>query len=502
MYLTKKLVYTLLIAGFFSLTSLYFIFKVHDTEAQSSMTVKDLMSNSQLSFFGRLDIGNSSGNSILKIITAGTLPSTSTNNIFIGDTLAIGSASNSTSKYTVRDVANLSSFVVEPPLNVNNIGNSLPVFATRSAIHRISFTPQVTINSGIWRFLIRAPLSPEFGYDGIPNQTGFDIGSTHSTSGTIGSGTRLTTSDISCPAGFGTPVSNIGTTEIIANNPYFVFTCQLGAGTSNPVGVGATWVIGRDLTAGSQLINPSPARNHIIGSTLAQSDSYSYILQLKTGDGVTTLLNAPGKIAVIESVRVTATVDPLLIFQIGTSGVGVGSTVCGNLGLKENASDTTATAVNYGSLIVNEFNDLAHKLTCATNAINGYVVTVHEASRLQYTLTNGAVGATFSDTTCDIGNCTVDTPSEWSTDVTTSKFGYSIHNIDAVNVSFNYNDSGRTFNAKPFGIGAQNARPIMWNDVTPSDYEDAYVCYRTSVNMFQQAANYQTGIVYTATATF
>lgn len=469
-------------------------------KSASPTNVKDTLNNSQLSFFGRMGVGVSASDSVLKINTGTNAPSRTTSNLFNGDVVGIGRTGGALGfdLYTVQDIASTASFAISSPINILNIEANGIVVATRSAIHTISFTPQTTITGGAWQFLIKATNRVgELSNDGIPDQAGFDLGSDVGST-TTGIGTRLKPADIACP--FGTP--SIGATVTINGNTYHNILCTLSAGASNPVNVASTLTIGRNLVSGSQLINPSPSTTHIEGAAGPAFDVYSfYIRHLDAGGQVVNTDTAAGKIAVIEAVRVTATVDPSLTFTIdnGTGTLlGQGSTACGNTGgnaFLANAANTTATTVSFGSLTIGAFNNLAQRLTCLTNANNGYVVTVYEDSRM----INKGTGITIPDTNCDAGTCNYTTAQPWTTDNTHSKWGYTLQNLTVGRTSTAFTN---TNGYKAFGNGNVQAQTIMSNSSTPTIAEQAYICYRLSVSNTQQAGNYENKLTYTATATF
>src|SRR3989339_1622337 len=79
--------------------------------------VKDTLSSSQLSYFARIGTGVS-GNSQLSVNTdSGTNPSNTTYNLFVGDTVAIGtSGSTALTNYIVRDIGDTASFQINTGL--------------------------------------------------------------------------------------------------------------------------------------------------------------------------------------------------------------------------------------------------------------------------------------------------------------------------------------------------------------------------------------------------
>jgi hypothetical protein len=262
----------------------------------------------------------------------------------------------------------------------------------------------------------------------------------------------------------------------------------MGAGITNPVGVGTTITIG---VGNSLMINPSPSN---AASAEGTAGVFNFILrQLDSSSNV--LDQSVGQIAVVESVRVTATVDPAITFKIDNSGnTSTGSTACGvGTSLSSGAPSTTGDQVIFGSLgIGGTFNQLAQRLSCSTNAAGGYVVTAYENS----TMKNLNDATTIPDTACNGGACTATSATAWSTGSTTvSEFGYTMTNIGS-SIPF------VASNFKPFGVGNANAQPIMTKVSTPLITETANVCYRITITNVQEAGDYEAKVIYTATATF
>jgi len=483
---------------------LIFIFSLsfaprHPLISAPPTSVKDVLSSSQLSYFARLGLGISSGESIVRVsLTSGTAPSISTSNLFVGDTVAIGTtgvgvgSSGPLTSYYVKDIGNTATIQLNTGIGQSNAFTGAAVIATRSAIHTISFTPQSNSTGGYWQFLIKATSrTGEIYNDGIPDQQGFDLGATTPTSTANGLGTRLKTADVTCPNwGGGTAASSVGTTTVINSNSYNIITCSLGAGNTNQVGIGYSVAIGADLASGSQLINPSAKDG---ARTEGNVDIYTFYVRHL--DNTSTLIDSDtlqGKIAVVEAVRVTATIDPSITFIIDNTNVGTGGTPCGLTAFGANAANTTATSVAYGSISLGAFNDLAQRLSCITNSNNGYAVTVYEANPMR----NIADGITIPDTTCPSNACSTTTAALWTTN-TASGWGYTMHNLSVGQTIFSYQQG-----YKSFGNGAGNAQQIMRNTATPNITEIAYVCYRLTAATTQEAGNYENRLIYTATATF
>ena len=444
-----------------------------------------------------MGVGVSAGDSVIRVVTSGTAPSTTTNNLFVGDTIALGSGNSGggLTIFSIKDIGDTATIMLNSVVGATNAFFGSAVIATRSAIHTISWTPQSNITGGYWQFLIKASSrTGENAFDGIPDQQGFDLGATTPTSGANGLGTRVKTTDITCPNfGAGTAAFSVGTTVGVvvggATNYYHVITCQLGTGNTNQVGVGYTVAIGAALASGSQFINPSPSNGHTEGN----ADVYTfYVRHLDASQVLVTSDTAQGKIAAVESIRVTATVDPTLTFSIDAQNVGSGGTPCG-LTLGANANNTTGDSVSFGSISLGVFNDLAQRLSAVTNATSGYIVTVYENAPMH----NLADNSTLPDTTCDLNSCSVTTAGTWAVDNSSSKWGYTIQNLSVGETIFSYQQG-----YKAFGSGSVNAQQIMRNSSTPTTNERANVCYRLTASTTQEAGNYENKLTYTVTATF
>lgn len=478
----KRFVFVVL--SFFLLTSPQLSFA-------ATSNVKDIISSPQLSFFARMAAGVNPGDSLIRINPSSDAPSVTTNNLFIGDTLAIGNADSNgaLTTYTIRGIGDTINLQLNSGIGQSNAIAGAAIISTRSAIHTFSFTPDAVTTGGFWQFLIKATSrSGESRNDGIPDQQGFDLGQDVGGT-TTGPGTRLKQVDVQCPNwGVGvTTAYSIGSTQMPDGNTYHLITCYLGVGGTNQIGVGYSAVIGRSLSTGSQLINPSSSSNSRREGT---ADVYTiYLRQLDSSLNV--ISNVKGKIAVVEAVRVTADIDPTLTFSIGVTNVGAGGTPCGVV-LGGNASQTTPDSVAYGSISLSTANDLAQQLNCVTNAKGGYVVTVYEEGPMA----NIASGSTIPNTDCDGNGCTTTIPAVWNSFVN-SGWGYTMQNVNVGDSIFDY-----TGGYRPFGVGAANAQQIMRNHATPSTNEQAYVCYRLSAAPVQEAGSYEAKLVYTATATF
>ncbi|MDD4410229.1 MAG: hypothetical protein PHE32_00785 [Candidatus Shapirobacteria bacterium] len=439
--------------------------------------VKDVISNSQLSYYGGVGLGTSANGTIVKIDLGASFPSKTTNNLFVGDTISIG-LGGSQSTYYVKDIGDTRTIMLNTGISAVAIPYGGSIISTRSAIHTVYFEPQVNAIGGFWQFLIKATTGVGT-TDRIPDMDGFDAGA-------------LTAGAITCPFNGGAATYSAGTTVAVTSGSpsvtsyYHVIQCPAGAGSSNPVGVGGSMIVG---SGSSLLINPSKNND-----TEGSADVLTFIVRhLDSGSNV--LDQTFGKIAVVESVRVTATVDPTLTFTIDNVGANsIGSTACGlGTSLASGAANTTSSSVIFGSLTIGSTaNQLAQRLSCLTNASGGYVVTAYENAVMK----NINTATTIPDTTCNATGCNYTTAKTWtSASNTRSEFGYTMFNVGS-SIPFT---AGQF---KAFGIGSGQAQNIMQRTALPGSSESAYVCYRITVHTGQEAGDYESKITYTATATF
>ena len=450
--------------------------------------LRDQMSNAQLSYFGRLDSNTTANNSLITVyVDSGSAPSNNNYNLFVGDTLAIANATNGSTNYIVNGISGNNGIFLTSPIDNLNAFTGAYAIATRSAIHNISFSPNSSVQNGKWQVLIKATnRSGETANDGMPDQGGFDLGT-------------LVAGDITCPWG---ATASVGTTVVLTSGvsvgstgSYHLITCSLPVGGTNPVGTGSTSTI--TIGGTNKLINPAPAVNHTVGQANASADTYTIVIRhLDENSNLINNDTSIGKIALTESVLITATIDPTITFYVDSIGASTpGMTRCGTA-LSSNASQSTAASINFGSVSLGQFNTLAQRFTCSTNASNGYTVQIYENNQL----INSSTGATIPDTDCDDGTCTTTSEQKWETDtgVTKSEFGYSLESITGP-VAFQHDN---VFKAKPFGVGTANAKVIMNRTDTPTGVDQGYICYRITASNFQEAGTYQNQINFIATATF
>ncbi len=439
-------------------------------ESANLTSVKDTLQTSRLSVRARVDsTGTTVGSSRVKIKTSTSAPANTitTNNLKAQDSVIIG-----TGTYTIIDVVDSDEIDVSPVLASGDADDDDPVYLKMRPRHVVQFNTATAQANGYFRILLPADTSNP--NDGNPDDDGYDFNTSVDVSATDVSGYDFVT-------GVATPSGGTGCTSP-AN--YHCFEVHY-SGTG---GVGTTITVNIGNTNGTNTpIAPATGGAHTEGT----ADTYSYLVRnYNASDSLVD--STTGKVTHIEAVRVTATVDPSINFSI--AGIASGATRCGVL----TDVTTTATAVPFGTMALNTFKNLAQNLTISTNASSGYVVTAAENDELGK---DGATSPFIPDTSCDSGPCTISSQQDWNT-ATNNGFGYSIENVDATTVPFEYDTAG-TFDARPFANIVDGDTPqTIFSSTTVANAENAYVCYRLSVGATQAAGDYENQITYTATGTF
>ncbi len=456
--------------------------------------VRIILSTPRLSFSGLLNGSNVVGTSVVNLqTTAGAAPSTSSANLFAGDAILIGS-----SQYQVASPSSTGSFYISahpstPTISTLQAGDADlndPVIVTRPTTLTANFTTVSAVNNGKFRILV--PAASANASDGIPDQTGWDYGT-----GTV---TVTCPDDLSSGGddydfGAGVPSAS---SIVRDGRTYHSFVCTY-TGTG---GVGTTFDTTNKQFVISSLINPAPAVGHVEGF----ADTYGIIVEhLASDDSI--IDSSHARVAVIESVRITASVAPQITFRI--VGVNSGTTVCG----LSTSVATTPTLVPLGELSVDMFRSAAHQLILSTNANNGYSVTAIEDDQLRRTGANCAgdasSGGCIPDATGDNATMSHTVFDRWL-NTTTKGFGYTMQNNTAANIAFQHNTGTGTCDGTPGNCHRQFADqedaqlPVeIFSSATVANEESAYVCYKAVISLIQEAGtDYATAVTYRATASF
>lgn len=466
-----------------------FVLLLNPTHLESAnlSSAKDTLQTSRLSVNARVDAtGTTVGGSIVKLKTVASAPANtiSTAALRAGDSVTIGN-----NDYTVVDIIDADEFSVEytanPTLGIQagDADDDDPIYLKIKPRHVITFDTASAVPDGFFQVLLPADATTP--NDGNPDDEGYDFGG-----GTV----DVVAADIGA-YDFVTGVATVaGATGCTAPANYHCFAVHY-SGTGS---IGQTITITIGNTNGTNTpIAPSTGTSHTEGT----ADTYPVLIKnfsaLSNPNTASPIDRASLRVAHIESVRVTATVDPTISFSI--AGVNTSTSTCGaNPDIDTTAGTNAPLAVPFGSMILNTFKDASHLLTVSTNASGGYVVTTTQNGPLSR---DGLGLVTIPDTTCDSGPCTISSAVEWNT-ATNNGFGYSIDNIGAVSVPFEWDTGGNSFRAKPFPVTGTDSPSTVFGSTTVADAEDVYVCYRLSIGATQAAGDYENQITYTATGTF
>lgn len=440
--------------------------------------VSDTLSTSRLSFVGREASGNSVGSGIVNIdATPNAYESTSSANLFTNDWLAIGNG-GLFGQYQVTGITSPTQIQVNPVLAAGQATAGQFIIATRSATHTISFTTVSAVPNGGFRVLIPAVSNAANARDGIPDQGGFDFNA----------GPSVTCPTNTAGYGFTTGVAT-PSAQVINGITYHAFTCNY-AGTGT---IGQVFTNGIVIGTTNPLINPAPKANHVEGT----ADTYTFVLQQLDTTG-TVIDQTIGGLAVVESVRVTATVDPQITFRVG--GVTNGITACG----LTTSITTTSTSIPFGSVAISSFTNAAQALSVSTNAVSGYAVTAIQNDQLGRN-GNACVGGgpTFAnpcipDSIGDDGTMTASVTDAWNNS-SVKGFAYTLADPNtSTTPAFTYTNGFRKFADQE-----QSQAPVgLFSGTSVADNANVYVCYRIVIGATQQAGDYTNNLTYRATATF
>lgn len=253
-------------------------------------------------------------------------------------------------------------------------------------------------------------------------------------------------------------------------------TETIGAGATVTIEIGTNAT--HQVNGASQITNPGAAT--------------SYEISLVVGAGDT----GATRIAIVDSVTVTATVETLFTFTVD----GVGSGVLVNTA-DTTGGPTTATTMPFGALAADTASTAAQQLTVETNSANGFVVTVHVDQQL--TSANGADIDGFAD-----GDYT-STPTPWQPPGATpgqeNEYGHwGLSSSDdtltgALNDFFNGGDDFVSASSTPVEVFRHDGP----TDGSVAGEGNATVIYKVEITALQEGADdYIATLTYVATPVF
>jgi len=510
---TNRFIYKsiLVVFIFFQASYLFLVKAPKVVDSGNLYSASDTLSNSRLSYYGKVNGVHTAGATSVAIKTSRSSylpPDINTNHLFPLDDLSLGpngycdtSGTTNCQVSTIQDTSNLT---LVKGLRVG-VSDDDPIYATQSAVHSLAFTTQTSVVDGNVRVYIPAGGSSSgTSQDGAPDggdNSGFDL-----------NGLTTVDSHSLCPTGGGVSWTSVTPTitayQLVGSTYYHQFDCAY-TGTLSTTAL--TMTIG-DTTG--KMVNPAPKVT--ASYTHAQGTADSYNVRILLQDGSTnTIDDVIVTVSPIEAVLVSATVNPSLTLVIAGQNSG---TICNQT---LDVTGSTAYSIPFGDVTQTDtFLDAAQKITVSTNATSGYYLKVAEDDEMSADLNgDGTPETTLADTIGDDGDCTHTVIDDWD-DTSTNGFGYSIENINADSVPFEYSTTsdgcaGGTYCAKNFAcvdyLNPSNPTACATDDSsaqtiasssTVASSEQIYVCYRLNVSAIQEAGYYQTRVYYTAYGTF
>ncbi len=276
-----------------------------------------------------------------------------------------------------------------------------------------------------------------------------------------------------------------------------VYVSQIGR--SQPADfVEFTTCMGDTVPAGAKIVNLPNAHVTNPGAT------GSYVVRIGAGftNATTTGIADSGdtRVAIISSVTMTASVDSNLTFAI--TGVASSSIVNGDT--TSTSTTPSVTAIGFGTLSVGTSSIAAQDISVATNAANGFSVTVTQSQDL--TASNGATINAFRD-----GNAApagvLAAPAAWGaaplgTIGNANSYGHM--GITSEDATLPADDFGSAFYG---GLTSTSTRTVLYHtgpaDGTTADIGRTRVGYRVQITSLQEAgSDYTNQIRYVCTPIF
>jgi hypothetical protein len=281
-----------------------------------------------------------------------------------------------------------------------------------------------------------------------------------------------------------------------ATNYAIVSACTAG----NQATVAANYNGGSDenvvftVCGGATPIATSSAVSIVVGSTTPlwynPSTTGSYVIRMRGG---TTANTGDTRVAVLQNVTVTASVDTTFTFTV--SGVATSTTYNG----VTTTGSTTATVLPFATLVPGVKSSLAQTLNVTTNARNGFNVTVQENQPL--TSSTGATIDLFKD------GATTTTPIAWASPSNTLNVPSTYGHLGVTSDDSDLVGAANDFTSSKYAGNIDQPRTIFANNAptngTTQNIGLAHVLYSIEIGTLQEAGNdYTNTLTYVATPTF
>lgn len=224
----------------------------------------------------------------------------------------------------------------------------------------------------------------------------------------------------------------------------------------------------------------------------ASLGSYEIVATTEDGDSGKT------RVAIVDDVLVSAIVNTTFTFTI--TGTATSTAING----ETTTGSTSPTVINFGTLTAGAAKVLGQRLNVATNANNGFVVTVESDGDLESS--NGAVIDVFDDGVDQPNPATTwNAPSNLIGDEKTwGHWGVTTRDSNLNSLGGFYTSE---FAANEFISATTTPRAVFHHDGpsdgTTNDVGSSTVAYKVQITALQEAADdYNTTLTYIATPTF
>jgi hypothetical protein len=349
------------------------------------------------------------------------------------------------------------------------------------ARHTIVFTPSTVIDGGEVR--ISFPYNSSLPNDGKPDTDGFDFNSVD---------------NISCSGGgspnFGTAVATASAGTIVI--PFYAtlsasaVTCTVGSSTR---------------ATGNHMINPAKS------AAAGTADTWTMTTETRQHPNYGVVDSGKVKVATVESVRVTALVNPTLSVVIAgiSDNTSVDGETTNSVTSCSASAAPTATLVDLGTLSSSGFCLASQSITISTNGTLGYSLVAKDDGRLR-----DSAGDNIAYNNSDLTANDTPVPAVHNTSGTEA---YGIHPCGAdVNTSTWGTNSNACTSANKAGSGAATTNKYSgtgsgtaWqyyvtlaSNTAPVSSKYASVTYKAGISGTTNAGEYSHIITYVVTATF
>ena len=303
----------------------------------------------------------------------------------------------------------------------------------------------------------------------------------------------------SAPSVSATHTITFTTTQAIPASGKIVITLQGGSTFGNIAGGscsnGGSGATSSDLvyecTYGSGLAATSTNSITVVAANPANTSSYDVTVETKNGSG-TVIENAGLKVAIVNTVTMSAAVPATLQFDI----TGTSSGVVIN-GVTTNAT-SSATTTPFGTLATTSRVSVGQTLSVQTNATGGFKVTVQQNHDM-----SNASGATIDGFKDGVSSTT---PQNWAAPTgtldATSTYGHLGLTTDDAALS-----NGADFSSSKY-VGFDGTSPVeVMYHTGPADGSTAgkgraNVAYSVQISNLQEAGDYSNTLTYICTPTY